>query len=121
MEHSSLVAFLNGDLSPEAFGRQISNEVNACEHGFKTEGIGYIMIPNGSTQVITRDHARRLIEAIFSDQLSFLAANYTADCLMMSGSFEFADGAVAEAIAFVADDSRPPTHDETETAIAALS
>ena len=62
MEHSSLVAFLNGDLSPDAFGREISNEVNACEHGFKTEGMGYIMVPDGPTQVITRDHARRLLE-----------------------------------------------------------
>jgi len=121
MEHSSLVAFLNGDVSPDAFGREISNEVNACEQGFKTEGMGYIMVPDGPTQVITRDHARRLLEAMLSDQLAFLAANYTADCLMMSDNFDFADEAVAEAIAFVADDSRPPAHDETKAAIAALS
>lgn len=118
MEYSSLVAFLNGDLSPEAFGRKISNEVNACE---QTEGMGYIMVPDGPTQVITRDHARRLLELVLSDQLAFVAANYTADCLMMSDSFDFADEAVAEAIAFVADDSRPPTHGETNAAIAALS
>ena len=112
---------MNGDVSPDAFGREISNEVNACEQGFKTEGMGYIMVPDGPTQVITRDHARRLLEAMLSDQLAFLAANYTADCLMMSDNFDFADEAVAEAIAFVADDSRPPAHDETKAAIAALS
>lgn len=121
MEHSFLEDFLNGDLSPEAFGPEISNEVNTCEHGFKTEGMGYIMVPEGPTQVITRDHARTLLEAMLSDRMSFLAANYTADCLMMSVDFAFADEAVAEAVAFVADDSRPPTHDETEAAIAALS
>ncbi|PYE43108.1 hypothetical protein DFI02_105294 [Rhizobium sp. PP-F2F-G20b] len=121
MEHSSLVAFLNGDLSPKAFGRETSNEVNACEHGCKTEGMGSVMVPDGPTQGMTRDHARRLLKAMLSDQLPFLAANYTADCLMMSDDFDFADDAVAEAIAFVADDSRPPTRDETETAIAAIS
>ena len=93
----------------------------ACEHDFKTEGMGYIMVPDGPPQVITRDHARRLLEAVLSDQLAFLAANYTAYCLMMSDSFEFADEAVAEAIAFAADDSRPPTHGKTKAAIAALS
>lgn len=49
MEHSSIVAFLNGDLSPEAFGGEISNEGNACEDGGKTEGTGYIMVPDGPT------------------------------------------------------------------------
>jgi hypothetical protein len=121
MKHSSLVAFLNGDLSPEAFGRQISNEVNACEHRCNTDGMGYIMAPDGPTQVITRDQARRLLAAMLSDQLVFVEANYTADCLIMSDNLEFADEAVAEAIAFVADDSRPPTNDETKAVIAALS
>lgn len=72
-----------------------------------------VTIINGA---LSRGHAHML-----SDQLAFLAANYTADCLMMSDNFDFADEAVAEAIAFVADDSRPPTHAETATAIAALS
>ena len=121
MEHSSLVAFLNGDLSPDAFGREIANEVNACEHCVKTEGLAYTIVTDGPPQVITRYNARRLLEAMLSDQLAFLAANYTADCLMMSDDFDFADDAVADAIALLADDSRPPTHDEMEAAIAALS
>ncbi|EJL24271.1 hypothetical protein PMI02_03773 [Novosphingobium sp. AP12] len=58
---------------------------------------------------------------MLSDQLVFILANYTANCLMMSDNFDFADEAVAEAIAFVAEDSRPPTHDETKAAIAALN
>jgi hypothetical protein len=40
---------------------------------------------------------------------------------MMSDAVDFADEAVAEAVAFVADDSRPPTQDETKAALAALS
>lgn len=55
-----------------------------------------------------------------SGRLTFLAADYTAECLTMSADFGFADKAVAEAIASVAQDSRPPTRGETETALKAL-
>lgn len=121
MEHSSLVAFLNGDLSPEAFGSQISNDVDACEQTCKTKGLGYVIVTDGPIEMATRDHARRLLQALLSGRLSFLAANYTADCPTMSDYFDFADGAISEAIALVADDSRPPTQEEIEAAIAALS
>jgi hypothetical protein len=40
---------------------------------------------------------------------------------MMSDDFDFADAAVAEAIEFVADDSRPPLASETELALARLA
>lgn len=121
MEHSSLVAFLNGDLSPEVFGSEISKELVACTQGIKSEGLGYIVVTDGPVEVVTREHARRLLQTLLSNQLSFLAANYTADCLTMSDNFDFADDAVADAIAFVADDSRPPTQEEAQAAIAALS
>jgi hypothetical protein len=39
----------------------------------------------------------------------------------MSDDFDFADDAVTEAVHFVADDSRPPTSDETKAALALLS
>jgi len=68
-----------------------------------------------------RERARRLLEALASDRLPFLSANYTADCLVtMSDDFEFADNAVEQAIEFVADDSHPPTEHETEAALAQL-
>lgn len=44
----------------QAFLRQISDEVNACEQDCKTRGTGSIMMPDGPTQVITRDHAQAL-------------------------------------------------------------
>ncbi|MDQ0390761.1 hypothetical protein [Labrys monachus] len=120
MEHASLVAFLKGDLTPEAFGREIEAEVHACDQGCKSEGVGYIIITDGPAEVVTRDHARRLLQALLVNRLSFLAANYTAECLIMSDDFEFADAAVTAAIALVADDSRSPTSEETEVALAAL-
>lgn len=64
---------------------------------------------------------RNPLETMPSEKLLFLADKYTADCLIMSDNFDFADEVVAEAIAFFEDDSRPSTHDETEAAIAALS
>ncbi|WP_290990209.1 hypothetical protein [Hyphomicrobium sp.] len=120
MEHSSLVAFLNGDLSPEAFCSEIAAEVDACEQEFKSEGVGYVVVTDGPAEVVTRDQVWRLLQALLDGRLPFLSANYAADCLVMSDAFEFADKAVAEAIAFVADGSRPPTPKETEAALAAL-
>jgi hypothetical protein len=121
MEHSSLVAFLSGNLSPEDFGSEIAAEVDACEQGFRSGGVGHIIVTDGPETVVTREHIRRLLQALVEDRLPFLSANYAADCLMMSDDFEFADEAVAEAVEFVADDSRPPAPEETEAALAQLS
>lgn len=121
MDHGSLVAFLNGDLSPEDFASEIAAEVDACERGFRSGGVGHIIVTDGPITVITRDHARRLLEALAEERLPFLSANYTADCLMMSDDFESADDAVAEAVSFVADDSRPPTMEETRAALGGLA
>jgi hypothetical protein len=120
MDHASLVAFLNGDLSPEAFGNEIAAEADACEDGFRSDGIGYINVTDGPETVVTRDHAKRLLQALLEERLAFLPANYAADCLTMSDDFTWADDAVAEAVAFVADDSRPPTREETQAALASL-
>jgi hypothetical protein len=120
MEHASLVAFLKGELSPEDFGSEIAAEVDACEQGFRSGGVGQIIVTDGPETMVTREHARRLLKALADDGLPFLSANYTADCLVMSDDFEFADHAVAEAVQFVADDSRPPTPEETEAALAQL-
>jgi hypothetical protein len=120
MEHASLVAFLNGDLSPETLGSEIAAEVDACEQGFRSAGVGHIIVTDGPETVVTRDHARRLLQALADERLPFLSANYTADCLVMSDDFDFADDAVVEAVHFVADDSRPPTFEETKAALAQL-
>ncbi|MEG3155310.1 hypothetical protein [Sphingomonas sp. RB1R13] len=120
MEHASLVAFLNGHLSPEDFNSEIAAEVDACEHGFRSGGVGHIIVTDGPEIVITRDHARRLLKALADNRLPFLSANYTADCLVMSDDFDFADDAVPDAVHFVGDDSRAPTAGETEAALVKL-
>ena len=120
MEHSSLVAFLNGDLSPEDFGSEIEVEVDACEQVFRSGGVGHIIVKDGPETTVTREHAKRLLQALAEGRLPFLSANYAADCLVMSDDFTFADKTAAEAVGFVADDSRPPTSEETEAALAQL-
>ena len=120
MEHASLVAFLNGDLSPDDFGSEIEEEVDACEQGIRSGGVGHIIVTDGPETMVTREHARRLLQALADGRLSFRSANYAADCVVMSDDFEFADDAVTEAVHFVADDSRPPTRDETRAALAQL-
>jgi hypothetical protein len=46
---------------------------------------------------------------------------YSADCVIMSDDFEFADDAVNEAIYFVEDNSVAPTVEEVRTAIDRLT
>lgn len=120
MEHSSLVAFLSGDLSPEDFGSEIAPEVDACEQGLRSESVGHILVTDGPTTLVAREHVRRLLHALAEDRLPFVSANFVANGLMMSDDFVFADEAVTEAVAFVADDSRPPTREETAAALAQL-
>lgn len=120
MEYASLVAFLNGDLSPETFSNEIATEVDACEQGFRSSGVGYITLTGGPEMVVTRELAKRLLQALADERLPFPSANYAADCLVMSDDFDFADDAVADAVHFVADDSRPPTLEETKAALAKL-
>jgi hypothetical protein len=82
--------------------------------------MGHIIVTDGPETMVTRDHAKRLLQAIAENRLPFLSANYAADCLMMSDDFEFAEEVVAEAVEFVADDSRAPTKEQTAAALAKL-
>jgi hypothetical protein len=63
---------------------------------------------------------RRLLTAIVENRLPIELANYVADCLIMSDDFNFADGAVRDAVHSVEDDSRAPTHNETIEALSVL-
>ena len=49
-----------------------------------------------------------------------MSVNYTGDCLMMSDDFRPETEQVAVAIEWVADDSRPPTDDETRALLETL-
>lgn len=120
MDHASIVSFLNGITSPEDFGAEIAPEVEACVQGCRTSAVGHIIVTHGPDTTVARDHAARLLGALLDARLQFDAANYLADGLIMSDDFDFADSTVADAIAFVADDSRHPTDEETRAALARL-
>ncbi|MCJ1962532.1 hypothetical protein [Novosphingobium mangrovi (ex Hu et al. 2023)] len=120
MEHATLVGFLTGTLSPEKLAEEITAEVNACNAAVRAGENGYILITDGPSVEVTRESARRLLAAMVEERLPFQLANYVADCIMMSDDFNYADDAVRDAVHFVEDDSRPPTHDETIEALTKL-
>lgn len=99
MEHATLVAFLNGDRSQGQFGSDIAEEVDACEQGWRSGGVGHIIVTDGPETVVTREHATRLLRALAENRLPFLSANYAADCLVMSDDFDVADDSVSDAVA----------------------
>lgn len=121
MEHALLTSFLEGTTLSADFARAIRQEVDACEEGFRSPAnTGYIVITDGPQFTVTREHMKRLLQSMLDGTIPWMSANYTGDCLMMSDDFEPEDEEVVEAIAFVADDSRPPTADETRIALEAL-
>jgi hypothetical protein len=112
MKHSSLVAFLDGEMSPEQFSSEIAGEVDEFCASIKATQHGRIVITDGPETALTRDRARRLVRAVVDRALSFEAANYAADCIIMSHTFDWEDELAGEAVHFIADDSPPPTEDE---------
>ena len=121
MEHALLVSLLEAKTTPQDFTLAIQDEVDACEEGFRSPAnTGYIIIKDGPLTIVTREHMKHLLRCMLNESIPWMSANYTGDCLMMSDDFEPEDEAVAEAIAFVADDSRPPSPEETQAAIEAL-
>lgn len=120
MEHPSLVAFLTGLSPAEAFSREIAQEVTTCNSALASEGVGSILLSDGPSTTVTRTHARRLLTAVAEGHLSFEAASYVADALIMSEDFDWEDDAVATTIFFLADNSRPPTHVEVSDALSQL-
>lgn len=105
MQHGSIVAFLTGTLSPESLAAEIESEVARFKAALKENGEGHIQVTNGPPFVVTKEGARRLLEAVAGDQLPFDAANYLADCIVMNDDFDFADEAVRDAVFFIEDDS----------------
>ncbi|WP_419253024.1 hypothetical protein ACN2C6_15710 [Caulobacter sp. ErkDOM-YI] len=61
-----------------------------------------------------------MLTAVAEGHLSFEAASYVADALIMSEDFDWEDDAVATTIFFLADNSRPPTHVEVSDALSQL-
>jgi hypothetical protein len=94
--------------------------VTACNEAFKVGQMGHIIITDGPNFSVTKEGVRRLLAALADERLPFEMANYVADCVIMSDDFDFADEDTRDAVFFVADDSRPPTREETLQAIARL-
>ena len=112
MEHALLVAFLEGRLTPEQFGDEVADEVSACNLACDRTGEGRVFITPGPDTIVTRDYARRLLEAVAGQRLTVEIANYAATCIIF-GDFEFGDDVVNEAIWLVemADLDQPTIND----------
>ncbi len=121
MQHSFLVSFLNGEITPKTFDGEVKPEVEACEQGIRSKAkVGHIVITDGPQTIVTRDQMRRLLQYLLDESVPWTSLNYTADCLMMSDDFEPEDEKAAEAIEFLSDDSRPPSLAEIRSAMEAL-
>lgn len=105
MQHSSLVAFLSGDLTPEALNEAIAEEVAAFYAALRDSGQGTIHISTGPNFVLGRAGARRLLIAVATRRLPAEVAVYVADCIAASADIEFADAPTREAVSFIEDDS----------------
>lgn len=129
MQHGSIVAFLSGTLSPESLAAEIGPEVARFRAALRDTAEGHIQVTNGPPFVVTREGARRLLEAVADDRFPYDAASYLADCIVMNDAFDFADEAVRDAVFFIEDDTERfatgidnwrPTRSETLAALALL-
>jgi hypothetical protein len=105
MQHASLVAFLAGDLSAEALAAEVADEVAAFDSTLRETRNGRIVVSDGLMFRITRQGARRLLEAVLNHQIPPRTAVYLADCIHASKHIEFADQPTRDAIAVLEDDS----------------
>jgi len=120
MQHESLIAFLSGDLSPQALAEEISNEVADFYTSLRETRSAGIIISEGQDFILTKAGARRLLQAVADQELPIDIAVYVADCIVASDSIDFADDQTRNAVFFVEDDSREPTHAEMLDALALL-
>ena len=121
MEHALLASFLDGRTPAATFAQAIEQEVEACEAGVRSPAnIGYIIVTDGPQFTVTRMHMARLLQSLLDGIIPWISACYTGDCLIMSGDFQTECEKVQEAIEWVADDSRPPTDDETRALLETL-
>ncbi|MGV3479451.1 MAG: hypothetical protein ACO1O3_05855 [Sphingobium sp.] len=104
MQHASLTAFLTGELSAEAFAEEIASETAAFNEALRETGHGFIVVSEGPNFVLTKDGARRLLQAVLNEQLPSCTAVYIADCIQASKHIDFADQVTRDAIFFVEDD-----------------
>lgn len=116
MQHSSLAAFLNGELSAEQLWSEIAPEVKECETACAKGGAGHVIITDGPMTEIVRAHIAVLLSALANFDLPLDSASYIADALIMSDNFAWEDDAVAEALFLLSDESAPLTRADLERA-----
>jgi hypothetical protein len=121
VRHSSLVAFLNGELPSDELWREIETEVTQCLAACAKGGSGHVIITDGPDTVVSREQVAILMAAFAAAKLPLKAASYIADALIMSDDFEWQDDAVAEALFFLSDESAAPTLAEVEAARSRLA
>jgi hypothetical protein len=105
MQHSSLVAFLSGVLTPQALSDEIASEVAAHSAQLRESKVGNIVVTLGPTFVMNKVAARRLLEAVAAQHLPPETAVYVADCIVGSKDIDIADEATREVLSFIEDDS----------------
>jgi len=87
---------------------------------FIVSGLALNITPGPDT-LVTRDHSRRLLEAVADQRLSLAIANYGSTCITF-GDFEFADDVVNESIWLIEmADRDEPSQDELRAAIDRLT
>jgi hypothetical protein len=121
MRHSSLASFLNGEISADALWREIKQEVTECLAASAKGGSGHVILTDGPSTPVSRQHVAVLLAALGEGKLPLKAASYIADALIMSDDFEWEDEAVAEALLFLSDESAPLTLAEIEEARSSLA
>jgi len=115
MLYSSLLSFLNGELSAAGLWHEIEAEVAGCLAATSMGGgTGQIVITDGPETLVTGQHADALLRALAEGNLPLDAASYIADAMIMSDCFDFADESVSEALFYLSDDSAPLSRQEVE-------
>lgn len=120
MKHASLIAFLTGALSAGRFSAEIATEIGTFNTSTRATRHGQIVLTDGPDTLLTRDHARRLVQAVINKALSLEAASYIADGVIMSDSFSWDDDLVGEVLHLLADDTPPPTESEVRGLLSLL-
>jgi hypothetical protein len=115
MRHSSLTAFLNGQIPAEELWREIETEVMDCLTACAKGGSGHVIITDGPDTQVTREHVAVFLKALADARLPLRAASYVADALIMSKDFNWDDEPVAYALFSLSDESRLLTLADIET------
>lgn len=107
-------------MSAETFSEEVQSEVDECIAGLKSKGAGNTIVDDGPLKTINQKHVSLLFKSVLGNEISLEVANYLVDGLIMGEDFDFADDETTEALYFLADDSRPPTIEETQSMLATL-